>query len=496
METWGLQVVSPIVHTRDLIVDIVQWAVLTLIIVVALATACHALLYKRDPRAALGWIAVCLLYPLLGPVLYVLFGVNRVRTRAKKLEHRWRFFFSAGYERPEDEYEVGLSSLDVPEGVKPIARISDAVTRRPLVGGNRIELLHNGEQVYPAMLEAIEGARRSMFLSTYIFETNDTGRRFIDALARAAGRGTDVRVSIDGIGELYSIPRAGTLLKRRGVRVARFLPPSLIPPELHINLRHHRKILVADGAIGFIGGMNIGDRHLAERIENPSRVEDVQFRLAGPVVTQVEQVFLEDWGFSTGEHTEPTQSSAGENDGMICRTIVDGPNEDLDKLSTILLGAVSAARQRISIMTPYFLPSRELIAALQSASLRGVEVTILLPAKNNLPVVHWATRKMLWELLEWGVRVFYQPPSFVHTKLFVVDDQYILIGSANIDPRSLRLNFELAVEVFDSQFAGIVSGHIQKSRERSLEVSLADMDGRRLPVRVRDALSWLFSPYL
>ena len=116
------------------------------------------------------------------------------------------------------------------------------------------------------MLEAIECAGRSLFLSTYIFETNDTGRRFIDALARAAGRGTDVRVSIDGTGELYSIPRAGTLLKRRGVRVARFLPPSLIPPELHINLRNHRKILVADGAIGFIGGMNIGDRHLAESV--------------------------------------------------------------------------------------------------------------------------------------------------------------------------------------------------------------------------------------
>jgi len=147
-------------------------------------------------------------------------------------------------------------------------------------------------------------------------------------------------------------------------------------------------------------------------------------------------------------------------------------------------------------MTPYFLPSRELIAALRSAALRGVKVTILLPAKNNLPFVHWATRKMLWELLEQGIRVFYQPPPFVHTKLFVVDDLYSLIGSANIDPRSLRLNFELAVEVFDSQFAKILSGHIQRSRERSLEVSLEALESRQLPVRVRDALAWLFSPYL
>ena len=223
---------------------------------------------------------------------------------------------------------------------------------------------------------------------------------------------------------------------------------------------------------------------------------DAHFRLAGPVVTQIEHVFLEDWGFSTGEQVTPTQASARENGSMICRTIVDGPNEDLDRLSMILVGAVSAARRRISIMTPYFLPSRELIAALQTAALRGVEVTIILPSKNNLPFVHWATRNMLWELLEWGIRLYYQPPPFVHTKLFVVDDQYAQIGSANIDPRSLRLNFELAVEVFDKQFVKILTEHIQKSQDQSLEVSLKDLDSRRLPVRIRDALAWLFSPYL
>lgn len=476
--------------------EVVSWAAVILIIMVAIVAACHALLYKRDPRAALGWMAVCLLFPLVGPALYVLFGFNRVRTRAKKMGHRWQFLLYTRYERVEDQDAPVLSSLDVPEEVKPIARISDAVTRRPLVGGNRIELLHNGEEVYPAMLEAIEHVEHILFLSTYIFETNDTGRQFIDALARAEGRGTTVKVSIDGIGELYSIPRAGKLLERRGVKVARFLPPRLMPPELHINLRNHRKILAADGRIGFIGGMNIGDRHLAGRTENSSRVVDVHFRLTGPVVTQIEHVFLEDWGFSTGERVVPSQTSATETGSMICRTIIDGPNEDLDKLSTILVGAVSAARQKISIMTPYFLPSRELIAALQSAALRGVEVTIVLPAKNNFFIVHWATRNMLWELLKWGVRVFYQPPPFVHTKLFVVDDQYALIGSANIDPRSLRLNFELAVEVFDSTFAAILLEHIQRSRERSLEVLLEDVDGRPLPARIRDALAWLFSPYL
>jgi cardiolipin synthase len=475
---------------------VLYWTLATLTILIAMAAAGHALLFKRDPRAALGWIAVCLLYPLVGPILYFLFGINRVRTRAKRLHRHWQFPIYIGYERPENDDGAVVSSLDVPKEGKAIARISDAITRRSLVGGNTIELLHNGEQVYPAMLDAIQGSKHSLFLSTYIFETNATGRLFIDALTRAAERGVDVRVILDGIGEWYSIPRAGTRLKKQGVRVARFLRPRLLPPTLHINLRNHRKILVADGCIGFIGGMNIGDRHLAERVDNPSRVVDAHLGLAGPIVTQVEHIFLEDWGFCTGESITLPQPRAVGAGNMICRTIVDGPNEDIDRLSTIIVSAVSAAQSHILIMTPYFLPSRELIAALQAAALRGVGVTIILPSKNNLPFVHWAMRNMLWELLVWGIRVFYQPPPFVHTKLFVVDNHYAQVGSANIDPRSLRLNFELAVEVFDRGFVEILTDHIQKCRKQSAEVSLKDCDSRRLPVKIRDALAWLFSPYL
>jgi len=476
--------------------NILYSALVTFIILIAMAAAGHALLYKRDPRAALGWIAVCLLYPLVGPILYFLFGINRVRTRAKKLHHYWQFPIYIGYERAENEDAAAVSSLELPKEVKAIARISDAITRRPSVGGNTIEMLHNGEQVYPAMLNAIQDSKHSLFLSTYIFETNETGRQFIDALACAAGRGVDVRVILDGIGEWYSSPRAGTLLKRRDVRITHFLPPRLFPPALHINLRNHRKILVADGCIGFIGGMNIGDRHLAERVENPSRVVDAHFRLTGPAVTQIEQIFLEDWGFCTGESITPPKLCAVSSGNTICRAIVDGPNEDLDRLSTILVSAVSTAQSHISIMTPYFLPSRELIAALQAAALRGVVITIVLPSKNNLAFVHWATRNMLWELLVWGARVFYQPPPFVHTKLFVVDNHYAQVGSANIDPRSLRLNFELALEVFDKGFVDVLEDHIQKCRKQSTEVTLSDCDNRFLPLRIRDALAWLFSPYL
>ncbi|MBI9082774.1 MAG: cardiolipin synthase [Desulfobacterales bacterium] len=456
----------------------------------------HALLHKRDPRAALGWVGICLIFPIVGPFVYFIFGVNRVRTRAQKLEERSRFLIHLGSDRPEALDVAARSTVPVPEGFARIARISDTVSRWPRTSGNRVEMLLNGEQAYPAMLRAIENARHSVFMTTYIFATDATGRRFIDALGRAGGRGVEVRVLVDGVGEFYSFPRAVTLLRRAGVNAASFLPPRLFPPTFHLNLRNHRKLMVADGRIGFVGGMNIRDRHLVETSSSPDRISDLHFELAGPAVAQVQQTFLEDWGFCTGDRA-PVPLLAVETPGdAMCRTVTDGPNEDLDRLALILSGAVSSAQERIRIMTPYFLPARELIGALQSAALRGVAVEVVLPAKNNLPFVSWATRNMLWELLERGIRIYYQPAPFAHSKLFVVDDRYCMIGSPNIDPRSLRLNFELAVEIYDSHFARLAASHIRRVIDRSRETTMADLDARSLPVRLRDAAIWLFSPYL
>ncbi len=472
-----------------------NWAILAAVTFVAALTAFHALLYKRDPRASLGWIAICVIFPVAGPLLYFLFGINRIHTRARRLHDRNG---SATTEGGAGKARASVDHLRLPPEFAELARTANAVSRHRLVGGNTVELLHNGEQVYPAMLDAINGARHTLFLATYILETNRTGRRFIEALAAATRRGVDVRVLVDGVGELYSFPRAGRLLRKRGVAVHRYLPPRLIPPSFAINLRNHRKILVADGGLGFTGGINIGDRHLAESPKK-SRVTDFHFRLTGPIVEQIERVFLEDWGFASGDRELRPREESGpepEAEGAICRTIVDGPNEDLDKLEPLLVGAVASAATKVSIMTPYFLPPRALIAALQSAALRGVDVAVILPSRNNLPFVHWATQNMLWELLQRGVQVYYQPPPFAHSKLFVVDRHYAQIGSANLDPRSLRLNFELAVEVYDRDVAWGLDRHFEDVRVRSHRTTLAALDGRSLPVRVRDALAWLFSPYL
>lgn len=474
-----------------------DWMLISLIAMLSWGCAIHALLTKSDPRAALGWIAVCLMFPPIGPLLYFLFGINRVITQGRRLGGPLTMLLRAGFARHEKKIEHHIQPSMVTETYKPIAVLSDKVTNLPLLAGNRVEPLVNGEEAFPAMIESIRNARKTVFLSTFIFEANQTGRQFIEALREAVQRGVDVRVILDGVGEYYHMPLAGKPFKRAGIPMTRFLPPKLLPPSLYINLRNHRKILVVDSTIGYTGGMNIGDRHLAADRSNLSRVEDIHFRITGPVVSQMEQVFLADWCFCcTGEVPPPVEKNHALNGNALCRVIVDGPNEDLDRLAMILVGAVAAARKRVYIMTPYFLPARDLVGALQAAALRGVDVRVIMPEKNNLPYVKWATSNMLWELLQNGVRVFYQPPPFKHTKLFLVDNFFTIIGSANVDPRSLRLNFEMVLEVYDAALNNNLAARFVEAMSKSRETSLAEVDRRPLIVKLRDSLFWLFMPYL
>ena len=344
------------------------------------------------------------------------------------------------------------------------------------------------------MLKAIGAARHSIWLSTYIFETDPAGWQFIDALAGAAARGVEVRVLVDGVGEWYSWPHAVPLLRRAGVRTARFLAPRFLPiPRLAINLRNHRKLLTVDGQIAFLGGMNIGGREVGRAAHR--RMADLHFQLRGPIVAQLARTFAIDWQFAAAEELRTAQSPdpAGP---AVCRVITDGPDEDYDKLLYVILGALSVARHQILVMTPYFVPQSELTSALQAAALRGVEVCLVLPERSNLRYVDWAARRWLPPLLERGVRIYLQPAPFSHTKLLVVDGAYAQIGSANMDLRSLRLNFEIAVEIYCADTCQQLVAYVAAARESSGQYTLELASRLSLPVRARNSFFWLLSPYL
>jgi len=467
-----------------------------LLLVAALLAAGHAMLHKRDPRSTFGWIMVCLTIPGLGPLIYWVFGLNRIRTRNWKIHER-----DSRWPNPsvcDWSPEVTAASHFHQENFAALLNLSDNVTRRQLLPGNCVTPLFNGEQAYPQMLEAIHQAKNSVYLSTYIFESNVTGREFIEALATANARGVRVRVLVDALGERYSFPPARWLMRRKQVTVARFLPFSLLARGFHLNLRGHRKIMTVDGKIGFTGGMNIGDRHLVADLSQKKSVVDVHFKLQGPSVSHLEDAFAEDWRFATGERLPATCSPElfTTRGYAFCRGISSGPNEDFEKMRWIINGAIGCARKSLRIMTPYFIPERPLVYSLNMAALRGVRVELFLPRVNNLPYVNWATRAYLGELLQYNVKIYYQPAPFVHSKLLLVDDVYALVGSTNLDPRSFRLNFEFNLEVYSEELATQLKNHFDQTRINSRELTLAENQERPFSYKILDATAKLFSPFL
>lgn len=460
-----------------------------------LIVSAHILLHKRDVRAAIGWIGLVWLAPVVGPLAYLLFGINRIKRRGSEI-HASMDRTDLPRRLPADLVPTG--SPDRLHGsLLPLARAVDRVTRNELVPGNRIVPLRNGDEAYPAMLSAIRGATTSIGLTTYIFDMDRAGRDFVEELAAAVSRGVEVRVLIDAVGAAYSKPRAPAVLGERGVRAAQFggrLVPWRMP---YLNLRNHRKILVVDGQVGFTGGMNIRESCvLAWDTDAPTR--DLHFRLEGPVVGHLIEAFARDWTHTTGERLDaavwyPAAQAAGDT---WARGVADGPDDDFEKLHWTILAGLAAADRHVRIVTPYFLPDQALSTALNVASLKGVRVDIVLPEASNLRIVGWAMRAQLSQVMEYGCRVWLSPHPFDHTKLMLVDDAWALFGSGNWDPRSLRLNFEFNVESYDPALVARLDAIVTEKVDDARPVSRDELDRRSLPIKLRDGAAWLFSPYL
>ncbi len=469
----------------------------TLALVAAALASSHVLLHKRDVRSAAGWVGLIWLVPVLGALLYLSLGINRVRRSAVA---------SRGpKERGRGRSERALSGLDPcldrvapPSGhLADLAELVGRVTGTELLHGNRVTPLIDGDAAYPAMLAAIEGAERTVAFASYIFETSAIGLRFVDGLTRAAARGVEVRVLVDDLGARYSFPTADALLRARGVRTARFMPIFSLWRAAYLNLRSHRKLLIVDGQVGFTGGINIRAGHVLADAPRGA-IRDLHFRVEGPVVAQLQTAFVEDWQFASREVLEgvgwfPALPEVG---ATRARAILDGPDGDLDQVHWTLHGALACARRSILVATPYFLPDPTLTAALSTAALRGVSVHVVVPARSNLALVQWAMWRNFEEVLGEGVRVWLSPAPFDHMKLMLVDDEWVLLGSANWDARSLRLNFELNVECYDGALAMILRPLFAARIAAATELTLALLAARPLWRRVRDGAARLLMPYL
>jgi cardiolipin synthase len=467
-----------------------------LFVVASILASSHVVLHKREVRAAAGWVGLIWLVPGLGALLYLVLGINRIRRKAALLR-RGILRVHGEPAQPVTPDELSAQLSDEAKHLSLLAEAIDRVTPRALLPGNRVQPLIDGDEAYPAMIEAIEQAERSVALCTYIFEPTGAGERFVTALVHAVERGVEVRVLVDDVGARYSRVRPERALRRRGVRAASFMPALRLFGAGYWNLRNHRKMLICDGRVAFTGGLNIRSGHvLSDQPRHPTR--DLHFRIHGPVVAHLQQVFAEDWAFTTGERLEgprwfPLLMSAGDT---MARGIADGPDEDLDRFTWTLHSALACARRSVTVMTPYFLPDTALATALNAAALRGVDVRILIPGQSNLLLVEWAMGRQLEEVLGHGCKVWRSPPPFDHSKLVIVDGEWTLLGSANWDTRSLRLNFELDVECYDRDLASLLEAYTKLRWNEGEPLTLEMLQARPLWQRLRDGYARLLMPYL
>ncbi len=466
------------------------WVVLIslLHVLVAGAVTVDVLLKKSDVRGALGWIGAAWFSPFLGGALYYLFGINRVTRRALKMSR---------LAQPQSSPPASILLKDAPEHICALFETSERVSGKPLTGGNALSILDGGDRAYPQMLEAIAGAKKSVVLASYIFRDDPAGNEFAEALAAARKRGVEVRVLLDSVGIGYFFPRILYRMQAEGVRAARFLHTWLPWRMPFLNMRNHRKIMVTDGALAFVGGMNIGAEN-SQRLRPADYIDDIHFRVEGPVVRLIMDSFARDWNFTTGEtldedHWWPDLSPAGP---VYARGLSSGPDADIYKLEMILGSALTLAKSRVRILTPYFLPDARLQFAIAQACLRGVQVDIVIPERSDHVVMDWAVRGHLRFFRHMSVNIYTTPQPFDHSKLFTVDGCWCLIGSSNWDARSFRLNFEYDLECYDPVLTEQLDAIIDAKIARGRPMHLAALIARPVLIRLRDSAARLAMPYL
>ena len=440
-------------------------------------------LQKREPVATLSWLILLAALPYVGFLVYFVFGPQRIeRQRLRRGRARERMPAA----RPG--HSPGVEALE-------LGRLGQATTGHAPGSATSVQLLSGGEAKFTALLEAIATARSHVHIEYYIYKPDGIGTALRDALIERARAGLDVRLLLDAVGSNRLTRTFLAPLTEAGARVAWFHPLRIhwFWRRPWLNLRTHRKIVVIDGEVAFTGGINISDEQDARACTQA--YHDLHMRLTGEVVDALELVFIEDWAYATGEPPLALPPSTCTPGPLAAQVLVSGPDSPWEAIHRMKVGAIHAARTRVWLATPYFVPGEAAMMALTSAALGGLDVRLIVPKLCDSRLVTWATRSYFDELLEAGARIYEYGPPMLHTKALLCDDDVAVIGSANFDHRSFRLNFEVSVLFCDRAVAAQLADVLEHDCARASQVARTrerPLLGSRLP----EALARLVSPLL
>jgi len=466
-------------------------AALALAHTLGIAAAIDAIMTGRTPQGSLAWALALAALPYLAVPLYLIFGRRRYRGY---IDAR-REGYGPITELAEDlRIEAGDAIAALPERHAGLEVLEQLVSM-PFTRGNSARLLADGAATFRAIFDALERAERYALVQFFIVRDDDIGREFEAALLACRARGVEVAFLYDEIGSRKLSRRFQRSLRESGVRITPFRTTRGPENRLQLNFRNHRKLVVVDGRVAFLGGINVGDEYLGRGPLGAWR--DTFVRLEGPTVQGVQLAFLEDWHWATDElpawDWTPRRAPA---DDQLALVLPTGPADPLETASLMFVTLFQSAEERLWISTPYFVCDSQVLGALELAALRGVDVRILLPAYSDYRVVHLAGWTYLDDLTRLGVRIHEYRAGFLHQKLVLVDDEVVLVGTKNLDNRSLRLNFEISALVVDPAFAAEVRDRLTEDFAASEELPEGALAARPLWLRVAARTARLFAPVL
>jgi cardiolipin synthase len=456
------------------------------------------LIRRKEPSSTIAWILTLVFLPALGAILFLLFGRDRVRWPARRKRQADALIGAMVLAETGDRgLDLSVGPVELNDLEKQIFLLGSQLSQGLATNGNRVDVLAEGQVVYDTLGAAIDEARHHVHAEYYLIRNDQTGAWFRDKLVQAAKRGVEVRLLCDGYGCLALGRGWRRPLRRAGVKVGLFMPMRslLLQP---VNLRNHRKIVVVDGRLALTGGVNIGDEYRGE-MRGIGRWRDTHLCIEGPAAAGLQRVFLQDWFFATGEGVDPKRYFPSTNGALGKATVAvvpSGPDTRTEAIHRLFFAAISGATERVWITTPYFVPDAAMFVALQVAAMRGVDVKLILPSRSNHRVTFHAGRSYYEQLLEAGVHIHEYTPGMIHAKTMVVDGRIVLVGSANMDMRSFRLNFEVHALLHDERTAKDLEARFLTDLAQTAPVTLGAWSQRPWHWRIAEGAGRLVSPLL